>query len=174
MEILEVLKKHPEWQFELGGFGGDEKVILEVAPKLPNVRFHGRVSYEQALELYAEADVLVATYDPSIANHRYSSPNKLFEAMMLGEPIIVAKGSGIDSLVQKHELGFVVEYGNLDQLEHTLSIVASWDSQTRARFAYRCRSVYAKHYSWEQSAEKLVALYARICSPPGECVPVLR
>jgi glycosyltransferase involved in cell wall biosynthesis len=83
IEILSVLKGHPEWHLDLAGFGGDEKKILAEALLLPNVSWHGRVGYPQALQLSADADVLFATYDPAIQNHKYSSPNKIFEAINL-------------------------------------------------------------------------------------------
>ena len=55
------------------------------------------IDYESALELYAKCDLMFALYDPAIPNHRYSAPNKVYEAMLLGKPIIVAEGTGVIS-----------------------------------------------------------------------------
>ncbi len=113
LELLEVLSQHPEWSLDLAGFGGDERPIVSRANKLENVRFHGRVSYQAAMVLNSRADALIATYDPRIPNHRYASPNKLFEAMMLAKPIIVAEGTNMDLIVSKAGCGVVVPYADL-------------------------------------------------------------
>ncbi|MDX1463930.1 MAG: glycosyltransferase family 4 protein, partial [Marinirhabdus sp.] len=120
IEVLNTIKKHLDWTLEFAGFGGDEETITSLCKTMPNVNWHGRISYDKALELTRQADVLFATYDPAIPNHKYSSPNKLFEAMMLGKPIIVARETNMDMLVTKYDCGIIVEYGNEAELEEAL------------------------------------------------------
>lgn len=160
-EMLEILRRHPEWHLDLAGFGGDEAFLLDRARTLPNVIWHGRVSYEQALRLSAAADVLFATYDPSIPNHRYSSPNKLFEAMMLGKPIVVARNTNMDIIVQRHECGIVVEYGHIDELEEALSRLAA-DKNLREQLGRNARHAYETVYSWKHMRQRLVTLYSAL------------
>ncbi|MGB9879295.1 MAG: glycosyltransferase family 4 protein [Anaerolineae bacterium] len=162
LEMLEVLERHPEWDLDLAGFGGDAEVILAVARKLPNVRVYGRVPYEEAIRLYAQADVLFATYDPAIPNHRYASANKLFEGMMLGKPVIVARGTGMDRLVERYKVGFVVDYGDVNQLESVLYKIACWRLREKEAFAKRARAVYTENFSWDRMATRLVNLYAKL------------
>lgn len=164
LELLQVLRRHPEWHFDIAGFGHDESLIREAVRDLPNVRYHGRISYTQALDLYAKAAVIIAIYNPSIPNHCFSSPNKLFEAMMLGKPIIVARGSGVDEVVTRHRLGFAVTYGDLVELERALSQVASWQVETRTAFAWRAREVYDSNYSSRLMQERLGQLYQELSS----------
>ncbi|MGE5482434.1 MAG: glycosyltransferase family 4 protein [Bacteroidota bacterium] len=158
--MLDVMSRHPEWELDLAGFGGDEAVIVSRAAALPNVRIHGKVDYRRTLEFTAAADVLFATYDPSIPNHRYSSANKLFEAMLMGKPIIVAQRTGMDRTVAKHRVGFIVQYGAVDQLEAALKEVERWDTQTQRAFAHHARSVYDCEFSWSLMRKRLVKLYA--------------
>ena len=86
--------------------------------------WYGRISYQQALELSQQADVLFATYDPAIPNHQYSSPNKVFEGMMLGKPIIVAKHTNMDRMIKDANCGIIVEYGDTVDLENALALLA--------------------------------------------------
>jgi glycosyltransferase involved in cell wall biosynthesis len=165
-EVLDVLERHPEWNIDLAGYGDPQ--IVRRAEKLPNARFHGTVSYEQALELYARADVMIATYDPAVPNHRFSSPNKLFEAMMLGKPIIVAEGTSMDSVVRRNDLGFVVPYGDMEKLEEALAVIASWNLDKKEHFARRARQVYEQHFSWRLMQERLLQLYATLDAQEGK------
>lgn len=162
LEMLKVLSYHPEWHLDLAGFGGeDERAILTMARSLPNVTWHGRVPYERALELSYAADVLFATYDPAIPNHRYSSPNKVFEAMMLGKPVIVARNTGIDRLVEEINCGLVISYGDVAELEKALTRLARYPA-LRQQLGENGRRAYEEKYSWDLMRKRLLALYSTL------------
>jgi glycosyltransferase involved in cell wall biosynthesis len=157
-EILEIMKHHSDWRFLLAGFGGDEKLIMDRASVLDNVTWYGRVSYDQALRISREADILLATYNPSIPNHRYASPNKVFEAMMLGKPIIVANGTNIDRIIEDHEFGFVVDYGDTDGIDRVLTRLAE-APRLKSNLGRNARLAYERHYSWSEMESRLLMLY---------------
>lgn len=160
-ELLDVLQSHPEWGLDLAGFGGDEEEIQRRAAKLPNVRWHGRISYECALRLSAGADVLIATYDPEIPNHRYSSPNKIFEAMMLARPIIVAKDTNMDLIVERYNSGIVVPYGDRAALEEALRFLEHYPEERR-EMGRNARTAYETEYGWPIMKQRLIRLYEKV------------
>jgi len=157
-EVMRILAGHPAWSMELAGFGGDEPEILEHAARVPGVAFHGRVDYATALKLSYAADALVALYDPAVANNRYSSPNKVFEAMMLGKPIVVSRSTSMDELVAKTGMGLVVDYGDMGAIERCLRQLAD-APELRARLGQNARRAYEREYSYEVIRERLVDLY---------------
>jgi glycosyltransferase involved in cell wall biosynthesis len=159
LQMLEVLRLHPKWTLALAGFGGDLEHILSLAQALPNVAWHGRIPYERALQLSASADALFATYDPAIPNHRYSSPNKIFEAMMLGKPCVVARGTNMDRIIRQADCGLVVRYGDVEELEAVLSRLAE-EPALRQRLGENGRRAYEATYDWHHMRQRLLALYA--------------
>lgn len=166
LTLLDVMVLHPDWTLDLAGFGVDERRIAERARNLQNVRFHGRVDYKQALQLMAAADVMIATYDPSVPNHRYSSPNKLFEAMMLGKPIVVARGTHTDELVEQYGCGIVVPYGDVRALNAALDRLAS-DPDLRQALGQAGRRAYETCYHWDQMQARLLNLYQDLLTKRG-------
>lgn len=162
LEMLDVVARRLDFRFDLAGFGADEEHIAARAAELPNVTWHGRVDYDKAIELSRKADVLFATYDPALPLHKYSSANKLFEAMMLGKPIIVARDTGMDAIVEKHGIGIVIDYADLDQIERALLSVMEMERQQRQEMAQRARAVYDKFYSSDIMRTRLIALYESI------------
>lgn len=158
LEMLEVLKNHPDWCLELAGFGGDQPEISQLANQMDNVFFHGRITYQEALALSQKADVLFATYDPKISNHKYASPNKVFEAMMLGKPIIVAQGTNMDRIVEKLNCGMIVQYGSILELEEALSTLAV-DPNLRFHLGQNGRKAYESTFNWEIMQQRLLELY---------------
>jgi len=160
-ELLEVVKRNLDWSLDIAGFGADSEGIEARAREIGGIRFFGRVDYLDSLILYDKADVLIATYDPRIPNHRYASPNKLFEAMMLEKPVIVAAGTGMDEIVEEERCGLVVPYGDLDQLEQTLKAFEE-HPELRAELGAAGRNAYTRAYSWDQQREILEDLYHQL------------
>jgi len=165
LPLLDVLAEHPEWHLDLAGTGAESDLITRQAARLPNVTWHGRVPYAQALALNAAADVLPALYDPAIANHRYASPNKLFEGMLLGKPVIAARGTNFDRLVLEENCGLVVEYGDRAQLAAALRQLE--DPDLRLQQGKNARQAYETRYGWQRMLERLLDIYRQV--EPGPC-----
>ena len=161
LELLEVLTSHPEWRLDLGGFGGDKTLIQSKASQLANVTWHGQVPYERVLELSHLADILFATYDPRILNNRYASPNKLFEAMLLGKPIIVAQGTNMDRIVLETGCGVVVPYGSPSDLESALQSLQE-KPELRRQLGANARRAFETTYNWQSMQKRLLQLYSMI------------
>jgi glycosyltransferase involved in cell wall biosynthesis len=160
-ELLEVISRHPSWRLDIGGFGPDVEKVIEHSRKSPNVVWHGLVPYEMAIEINRRADVLLATYDPRIPNNRFSSPNKVFEAMMLAKPIIVAENTHADFLVNEEGCGLVVPYGDRDALEAALESLKSNPGLSYS-LGQRGRTAYINKYDWKLMQRKLIELYSNV------------
>jgi glycosyltransferase involved in cell wall biosynthesis len=161
LELLDVLQTHPQWDLDLGGFGGDKELIRERAAQLPNVHWHGQIPYDRVIELSGQADVLFATYDPKIPNNRYASPNKLFEAMCLGKPIVVAKDTNMDRIVQETGSGLVVTYGSTAELEKALLSLED-QPELRLQLGRQARRAFESKYNWRSMQQRLLDLYSEV------------
>lgn len=162
LPMINVVKIFPNWHLILGGFGENEVKIREMCRNFKNIEVLGKVPYEEVIRIESISDILFATYDPSIPNHKFSSPNKLFEAMALGKPVIVAKNTGVDKIVEKYNVGFVVEYGNEKQLVKVLMEVAKWNEEEWKKFAEHSKKVYEENFSWKIMEKRIVELYSKI------------
>jgi glycosyltransferase involved in cell wall biosynthesis len=161
LEMLEVVQKHSNWHFDLAGFGGDESIIIRRALEVPNVSWFGRVSYSKALEITQAADVLFSTCDPDVSNYRHASANKLFEAMMLAKPIIVARGTNMDLMVEEFHCGLIVPYGDTNALQESLERLAH-DIEFRSTLGQNGRKIYEESYSWVKMENRLLDLYSEL------------
>lgn len=159
MEIIEVFKKRKDWELHIGGFGSLEKFVREAAEHYRNIHFYGRIPYDQVLQMESRSDILFAIYDPSVPNHKYSSPNKLYEAMMLGKPLIVSKGTGIDQVVDEQEIGASINYK-----AHEFEAAAEklLEMKDLDMMKVRCTEIYNSQYSWEIMEKRLTDLYKNL------------
>ncbi|MGJ9458091.1 glycosyltransferase family 4 protein [Oceanobacillus sp. CF4.6] len=158
-EVISFTKNNPHITLKIAGFGNEEKIIKEAAADYNNILFYGRISYENALKLYSQCDVMFAIYNPMVPNHTYSAPNKVYEAMMLGLPIIVAKGTGIDSLVEKEKIGFSINYSE-DEFSNTLKYLID-DKNLLNQFKANSKEAF-KEYSWTNMKKRVQDMYMNL------------
>ncbi|WP_187273875.1 glycosyltransferase family 4 protein [Paenibacillus sp. N3.4] len=159
-EILEVFQEHQEWELHIGGFGPYEEHIKALAENSINIIFYGRISYEKVIKIEQKCHVLFAIYDPDIPNHRYASPNKLYEAMLLGKPIIVAKGTGIDETVERFKIGISIEY-NGKSFEHAVSELIK-NIEDWSNMKIRTQVIYDEYFAWKIMNKRLTDLYVHL------------
>lgn len=147
-EVGEAIKKYPQYELHIGGFGKYEEYFKDLAKKHENIFFYGSLDYGSVLKLESECDILFATYNPKIKNHKYSAPNKLYEAMALGKPIIVCKNTGIDKIVEENKLGKVINYN--------ITEFISYLEDTRNIKRKEIMEIFKNNYSWTYMKEKLL------------------
>lgn len=118
-------------------------------------------SYEDVLKKTLEADILFRFSDPKIPKTKYESPNKLFEAMLFGKPIIVSDGASMANIVRKENCGLVVPYGDVDAIKEAI-IKLKNDPDLRQRLGKNGRRAYKERYSWDIMEKRLIDAYKAI------------
>lgn len=113
-----------------------------------------------------EADLLFALYNPRIPNNCYASPNKLFEAMLCGKPIIVNSGSTMTSIVRDTECGLIVPFGDPDAFREAVQQLRE-DPSLRDRLGTNARAAYENLFRWEIMEERLSSTYGDLTYSAG-------
>lgn len=104
-----------------GGTSSDYEEIQAYCKGKDFVSFTGRYDYEkQIADLYGKVDCVYAVYDANNPNVRIALPNKLYESVYCGLPIIVAKGTYLEELVYEWGVGVAVQHDDVQDLEHVL------------------------------------------------------
>jgi glycosyltransferase involved in cell wall biosynthesis len=108
-----------------------------------------------------ESDALFAIYDPSVPNNRYSSPNKLFEAMMCQKPIIVNSGTSMDKIVQEERCGIVIETLAVSAFREAVLRLKE-DARLRETLGKNGRIAYEERYSWSIMERRLIEAHRHL------------
>ena len=159
-EIIEAVSESDSMEIHIGGFGKYEDYIKEKAAECDNIHFYGRMSYADTLSLEKECDVMLAIYDPSIDNHFYAAPNKFYESLMLGKPVIMVKNTGMSKVVEDNDIGVLIEYskeGFINGVERLVEQKTEWNSMGE-----RMKLLYNDQYSWAEMGRRLVDLYVNL------------
>ena len=106
----------------VGGFGPLEEQAHALADLYDNVSFLPWVPYDRLLAIEAEFDLFVQVLDGHEENVRWgsASPNKLFEAMAFGKPIIVGRETLTAQRVEAFGNGVAVTYGSKKELQDAI------------------------------------------------------
>ena len=105
-----LLKEHEDVEFIFIGNGSKQSLIEEriKGQELSNVHFLGIFNMEKTSELVNICDVSLVTFSniPILATN---SPNKLFDSLSAGKPLIVNSNGWTKDLVEGHKCGIYVE-----------------------------------------------------------------
>jgi glycosyltransferase involved in cell wall biosynthesis len=120
------------------------------------------VPYAELLSWTASADiglnVLPPDYSPSIY---YCLPNKLFEYLMAGLPVLTSRLPAVAEVIRQYDVGQVVD--SLDPVTVAEAINALLaDTEARARMRANALAAARDSLNWEIESQRLVQLYARI------------
>lgn len=125
-KLIRLAERNPGISIEVGGFGPLEKNFKDACNHLPNLHFHGRLDYKEALDLMSGADLIYAVYERDNPNHILAAPNKYYEGLYLGKPIITTVGTLVGKKVEKYKTGFTVD----EQYESLESLILSLNKET--------------------------------------------
>ncbi|MBS0212201.1 MAG: glycosyltransferase family 4 protein [Proteobacteria bacterium] len=140
------------------GYGPLVGLVEIYATKNCNIHYHPAVAPEGLLEYTASADCGLCLIEDSCFSYRYCSPNKLFEYIMAGLPVLVSNIEGLKSIVNDTGVGGVVDDESIDGLVKSIKDFKNKDSQsflTNVRLA-------SKTYCWEVQDKTLHAVYQRV------------
>ncbi len=162
--LLPALANTPVGELWLIG-GGELEAFLKHQVKTlglqSRVRFLGFLPYDQILNLTARARVGVALFSGKHLNYRYAAPNKFFEYIQAGTPVIATRIPSFQEFLQEYEVGDLIDEFQLpDKLpalfEHYLLKEDYWQNKHQ-----QCVKAREK-WNWEIESLKLKVLYRTV------------
>ena len=129
-----------------------------VFAKHPQVEFNGIVTARRSLELAASCDAVLAFYAPTSINNLYASPNKIYDAMSVGRPVIINREIRPARWVEENRLGWTCPFSDAAALDGIVGRLAGQRGVLPA-FATRAREMYLAGYTWKRMEECLMRLY---------------
>jgi glycosyltransferase involved in cell wall biosynthesis len=132
-----------------------DKALLDQMQRLPNIVYRGLLERTESLKLESSSDVMMVLYDLQYRKNQLSSPNKIFEAMMCGIPLITNMEK---SLVKEIDCGIIVDYDNLDEIRNAI-ITLRDRSDLRRRLGENGRKAFVEKYNWNNMEIKLYEIY---------------
>lgn len=153
-------------------------VLLGYGPSRPGLeelardpRFGGRLHVLDAvppgelLNWVAGADVSVIALQRSTLNHWFCTPNKLWESLAVGIPVVVSDFPVMRRIVMDEPagaLGGVCNPACPELIASAIRAIVELPADERARLRARCLQAAHDRWNWETESSRLVELYREI------------
>ncbi len=158
------------------GFGG---IRNELEDLVMEPRFEGRLHLVDAvppgvlLDWVAGADVDAIPLQHSTLNHWLCTPNKLWESLAAGVPVVVSDFPAMREIVLEDPagaLGAVCDPADPASIARAIRTIVASPPEARAELRRRCLEAAHLRWNWEQESATLVDLY-RDLGRPGRPSP---
>ena len=160
-KILEVLGTIEQIQFHIAGKKARlYKEVEQLSKQYPNIVFYGSIPYSTVVERTLQCNVILCMLDPQEKNNQVGLPNKIFEAMLTGRPVIVTKGLYYSKLVEAEKCGLSVDY-DFDAVKKIIIMLR--DNPTLCEELGRNGlNAALRTYNWEAQKGTLLSVYERL------------
>ncbi len=141
--------------------GGDVlpilKQMVEELKIVDRVRFFPRMPYVQMMSYTQLAELGFCLDKDTNLNYRFSLPNKLFDFIQAGVPIIASHLVEIEKIIRQYDIGMFIENHEPETIAATIREALS-DEERKKKWK-RNLSFAAQDLCWENEEQKLLAFY---------------
>ncbi|WP_323787420.1 glycosyltransferase family 4 protein [Psychroserpens sp.] len=111
-------------EFHIYGSGAEQvkiETFIVNHPELPII-YHGQVTRNELHEVLLQYDITII---PLLKRIYGSVPSKIFEYAKLGLPMLYFGGGEGETIIETHELGWIAEAGNYNELNSVITSIKS-------------------------------------------------
>ncbi len=122
-----------------------------------NIFYHEPVLANKLHEYTSSADVGFCLYENNCLNQNYCLPNKLFEYISGGIPVVVSNNYEFRNFIRINKCGYIFKFDeDLNSFLNRLSFDKNF------KFKKKNAKIAALKYSWEFEEKKIMKIYKKI------------
>jgi glycosyltransferase involved in cell wall biosynthesis len=121
------------------------------------VKFVGKITSTDIRLFVNACDVMYVVCKPTLEYNFLSTPNRLFEAMVAGKPVIASNFGNIRRIVGRGGFGLLVNFEDIDELCSAFLILMH-DKKLSKKLSEKAKKM-SKSHNWPLMEKRLVSLY---------------
>ena len=136
------------------GYGELEDTVKKYEKNFSNIHFHPAVKPGDIISYAKGADVGICMIENICLSYYYSLPNKLFEYVASGLPVIVSDFPDMGKIIDKYKCGWkspVNEKALIDAIEK----ISSEEIKDKIKAVLKCKD----YFLWDSEEKKLINIY---------------
>lgn len=164
-QAMDAILGLPDAALILLGYGGLGASLTSRSTEPP---YAGRVFVlppvppNELLEWTASSDVMVMAIQPTTLNHRYTTPQKLFEAMAAGVPVVASDLPGMAEIVNATDAGVLCDPTSPASIAEGIRSMLEQSPAELAAMRERARKAADETYNWDRQVTVLFEVYGRL------------
>lgn len=151
-------KGYAQIKYIIVGSGEQELVLRQMVREYKleeEIRFTGRVAYEEVVKYINVCNVLVAPFTEERNVIIGLSPLKLYEYLACGLPVIASRIDGVKEVIEEGQCGYLFEPEDAKELAEKI-IQSYQEREALQEMGLRGRRLVEVKYTWRTTAEKIV------------------
>jgi glycosyltransferase involved in cell wall biosynthesis len=169
-QAMDAILAVPDAVLVLMGYGRDKyyQSMVAAPPYLGRVFVLPPVPPSELLTWTASADVTVMPIQPTTDNHRYTTPQKLFESIAAGVPVVASDLPAMSAVVRSCGVGIACDPVSIDEIAAAIRSLVEVPETERSAMRAHILAVAHQTFNWESQVATLFGLYAALApAPPG-------
>ena len=136
------------------------KVRSDVQDLKGKVIFVGKLPYNEMMQYTFNADVGVTLDKDTNINYRFSLPNKIFDYIKAGLPVLSSDLIELKKIINQYSIGVITKDHTPEEIKKSLSSV--WEDENRFSQYKKSCIVAAQELTWDKEVQKLIDVYSQL------------
>lgn len=121
------------------------------------VRFYGKRPYAELMNFTMVSDLGLSLDKDTNVNYRFSLPNKIFDYIHAGIPLLVSDLVEVKNIVETYEVGYVLKSHQPEEIAHKIEGIMS--DKKRLQSCKENTIKAAKQLNWQQEKQVLKTIF---------------
>lgn len=161
LPMIEAIQQRPHFFVIIGGTGGQEPEIRQLCSTLSNAYYPGYIHPDDVPLLTSISNVIYYGLDSTDVYAPFNAPNKLFEALAAGKPIIASDlGGELTTIVNTEGCGILIPHLDSQTIGEALDKIEN--SELRNAMAQNSKKAGMVSYNWKLASIKLKEAYQEL------------
>ena len=158
-QLIAAMKSVPDAHLVFLGFGSESEVLREMASKSPHsdhIHFLDPVPPDEVRRVIASADIGITMLEDICLNHRYALPNKLFDYIHAGLPVLGSDLDEVRRIIRRYDIGMTTDATDPEKIARVMSTMLhgpdkeTWKANTRRA---------AETFRWESASQNFLGAF---------------
>lgn len=155
-QIINIVAKLPKTVLIIFGDGEEKNSFAELARKLnvsDRIIFAGSIDQKELINYTGSGDVGLSLIENISISYYHALPNKLFEYIMAGLPVLCSDLPQMKAIIEKYNVG---ESINMENEGNIFAVLNKWCGNPNLLDTYRINCVMAaKELNWQEEYKRV-------------------
>ncbi len=141
------------------GYGNLQEQVIQYAKNKENIYFHKAVSSDILLNYTSSADFGISTIEDTCLSYKYCLPNKMFEYIMAGLPVLTSNLVEMKKIVNQYNIGAVVEENSVEGIIEGIKKIIKLEKGELHKNLEEVKEIF----NWHEQEKILLEIYKKLC-----------
>lgn len=162
-ELIDIISTDKKYRLAIAGNGDRIQNLKEIVLNkglVENIHFFGKLEPSKLKSLTRRAGLGLSLEKKTNLNYYYALPNKLFDYINAGIPVLCSEFPEMKKIVENYKVGMIVDPEDRKKIRESLDVMIS-DQKKRKEWMENAK-VASKELSWEKEKKKIKNIYKKV------------